>query len=876
MTERTVKTSLIAQADQYIREFIRASEATKKTRTEIEALQAKGRAFQELGQGALIMGATAAAGLALAASKFADFDQAMSNVAAATQESASNMALLREAAVDAGGETSFSASEAAQAIEELGKAGLTTGDILEGGLSGALDLAAAGQLDVARAAEITAITLKQFGLQGDRATDVADMLAAGAGKAAGDVEDLAQALNQSALVAAQTGLSVEETTGVLSAFASAGLLGSDAGTSLRTALQRLTPQSKEAEEEMRRLGISAFDAQGRFIGAADLAGELEEGLADLTDEQRNASLAIIFGSDAVRAASVLYEEGADGIAEWIEKTNDSGFAARVAADRLDNLNGDLEKLGGAFDTAVIQSGGAANDVLRELVQGATFLVDAVGDLPTPVLEGATAIGTAGTALLLTSGAALTGIPRIVEFKNSIRELGVTGRGAVAGIGAAGLAIGAATYLLTEFVAKQAQLAGQANALADSFDKTTGAFTDYSRELVIANLQAEGAFEQAERLGLSQAELVDVILEGGEAWKTLDERMTAADADARFLKETKEDLTDTAREQAGVVDDARKAWENEQAAMEGASTASDDATAATDRASAALEDAAAAAENAEQAVIDLAAAMSDFGNAELDARSAVRQMESAIDAATASFEEHGATLDRNTEAGLANEEALDAIAAAANDAAGAIYTQTGSIDDASAALARGREEYIRVGEQMGLTREQAEAYADALIATPKFVETQAILTGIKQVETELLDFITRANGSRINITAGFVQRPGQFIANADGGMYSYADGGFGEGMYSGGTPLYKFAEPETRWEAFISGREGMEERNRAVWAEAGQRLGVLPAVGGPTTVSLEGAQLSLDVDGRQIRAVIREQVVAVDQEWQQEVRSGRRR
>jgi len=108
-------------------------------------------------------------------------------------------------------------------VTELGKAGIGTADILGGALAGSLDLAAAGEIGVAQAAEIAATTLVQFRLAGSETTHVADLLAAAAGKAQGGVTDMAAALGQSGLVASQMGLSVEETTGTLAAFASAGL-----------------------------------------------------------------------------------------------------------------------------------------------------------------------------------------------------------------------------------------------------------------------------------------------------------------------------------------------------------------------------------------------------------------------------------------------------------------------------------------------------------------------------------------------------------------------------------------------------------------------------------------------------------------------------
>ncbi|MGO1267634.1 MAG: phage tail tape measure protein, partial [Microbacterium gubbeenense] len=165
--------------------------------------------INDLSNVAIGAGAALAGFAGYAIKSAADFDQAMSNVQAGSMETAGNMELLRQAALDAGESTVYSATEAAGAIEELAKAGLSTADILGGGLSGALDLAASGGIDVGQAAEIASVAMKQFGLEGKDITGIADNLAAGAGKAVGDVDDLGNALNQAGTVANSFGLTVD-------------------------------------------------------------------------------------------------------------------------------------------------------------------------------------------------------------------------------------------------------------------------------------------------------------------------------------------------------------------------------------------------------------------------------------------------------------------------------------------------------------------------------------------------------------------------------------------------------------------------------------------------------------------------------------------
>ncbi len=139
-----------------------------------------------------------------------------------------------------------------------------------------------------------------------------------------------------------------------------------------------------ASKELAKYNIQVYDANGKMLGAAGVAQQLKEKLGGLTDQERLAALGRIFGNEALSAATLLYEGGADAVSKWTSEVDDSGYAAEQAAMRQDNLAGDIEKLGGAFDTALIKSGSAANDALREMVQSVTALVDWFTELPDSV------------------------------------------------------------------------------------------------------------------------------------------------------------------------------------------------------------------------------------------------------------------------------------------------------------------------------------------------------------------------------------------------------------------------------------------------------------------------------------------------------------
>ena len=412
---------LSADTSNYSTKMAAASTQAEKLSTALEKPGSKSRIATNLMAG---MGLAAVA-LGVSATKMAaDFDQSMSTIQADLQASDGDMQKLRAAAIQAGADTVYNANEAAEGIDALGKAGLSTTDILSGGLSGALNLAASDGMQVGEAAELMSTTLKQFNLEGSDAGKVADALAAGAGKAVGSAHDLGLALNQAGLMANSMGVSMTETVGTLSAFANAGMIGSDAGTSLKTMLQRLSNPTKAAQAQMDELGISAYDASGQFVGLENFAGQLKTSMSGLTQEQRNAALSIIFGSDAVRAANVLYSEGSEGIAGWTKAVSDSGFAADVASKKNDNLKGDIEQLSGSFETLMINLGEGSQGVLRNLVQGLDTLVNAFSSLPAPVQQGAVAMTAAvGGAIALhkalgpleeTSGTAGNAIAMLID------------------------------------------------------------------------------------------------------------------------------------------------------------------------------------------------------------------------------------------------------------------------------------------------------------------------------------------------------------------------------------------------------------------------------------------------------------------------------
>ena len=749
--DRSLAVKLKADVSNYLAGIKSAGDATRDFTGKVGDSAAKHKAdWATVGQSVTVAGLAIAAGVGFAVSRFADFDQAMSAASAATKASARDLASLRDAAMAAGADTQYSATEAAAAITELGKAGLTTAEILDGGLTGALSLAASGQMDVAAAAELSAVAMKQFNLAGDQVGHVADLLAAGAGKAVGSVQDMGMALKQSGLVAAQTGVSIEETTGTLAAFASAGLIGSDAGTSFKTMLQRLNPQSKEAADAMEALGISAYDSKGEFVGMSVLAGQLKGSLSKLSAEQRNAALATIFGSDAVRAAAVLYDQGSDGIAKWTRDVNESGFAADQAARLTDNLRGDLERLGGSIDTALIKSGSGANDALRGLSQGLESAVNWFGALPAPVQASTVQLGAAAAGILLVGGTAIAAVPKVVAFKTSVEAMGLTaGRSGTAlrALGSA-FALGAlavAANSISDVAAAAAvadpavdQLAnglrelgrgaqesrdfGSIFAIGSGFfrndmEKTDAAlynFSNHARAVFNPTFwdSAQAAFSGVGGRFAEESKQLDAALSSLVKGGSIDE------ADAAFTR-----LAESAAAQGVDIEKLRSAFPQYAAALEQAKIAQDGMRESTSPTVVAVEDYLKAATSATEATKAYADALKGFASPVLDAREANRQWAESIASAEAAIKSNGKTLDDGTSKGRENARALDAMTRAAIDNVGAMQANGASQATLQASLETSRQRIEAMAVRFGMTKEEARKYAEQVLSIPAARATQ---------------------------------------------------------------------------------------------------------------------------------------------------------
>lgn len=324
--------------------------------------------------------AAALGGVAAAAIKVgSDFESQMSRVKAISGATGEEFEQLKAQAMQLGADTSFSASQAAEGMENLAAAGFTTSEIMNA-MPGLLNLAAASGEDLASSSDIAASTLRGFGLAASDAAHVADVLAANANRTNSSVADTGEAMKYIAPLARAAGLSLEETAAAIGIMANAGVNGSQAGTSLRGALSRLSKPTKDMSEAMDELGISFYDSNGKMKSLTEQVGMLRQATEGMTDEQKNNYLVTLYGQEALSGMLALINEGEGSLGELTEAYRSCDGEAQKAAETMqDNLSGALEQLSGSAETLGLAFYNSVANNLKNAANTATESINNITD-----------------------------------------------------------------------------------------------------------------------------------------------------------------------------------------------------------------------------------------------------------------------------------------------------------------------------------------------------------------------------------------------------------------------------------------------------------------------------------------------------------------
>lgn len=327
--------------------------------------------------------AVAGAGAALAIGKIAgagaDFEEAITAAGAVSLMTRNEIASLEKKALELGASTKFSATEVAQGMELMGRAGFNNEQILQG-IGGVLNAAAAEGAELAETAGNVSNVLKGMGLATEKATHVADVLTLASARTNSSITSLGESMKNLAPVARQFKIPMEQAVGMVALLQDVGMDASEAGTATATMLTKLAAPTKDAVQQMQALGIKFQDLNGNMLAPTRV---LEQMIVALQKSKGNmkqvaffADLVGLRGQKAALNLADLAKSGKLGELFGELATKADGAAEKMANLRMQNVKGDLEQLGGAVETFQIELYNLNSEGLRKVIQGTTSWIEA--------------------------------------------------------------------------------------------------------------------------------------------------------------------------------------------------------------------------------------------------------------------------------------------------------------------------------------------------------------------------------------------------------------------------------------------------------------------------------------------------------------------
>ena len=374
------------------------------------------------GKGATAL-ATGGAGLYAGAQLLApgmEYQTAQSKVQALTRLDANSPQLkaLRQQARQLGADTSFTATDVSRGQAFLAMAGFTPNSI-RAAMPSMLDLPKAGDIALARTADISSNILSAFKMPADQMGKVADVLALTMTTSNVDLEMLSETMKYMGPIAKTAGMDLSQAAAAAGLLGNIGIQASNSGTALRAMLNRLAGPTKAAQEVFTQLGVSTKDANGDMRNIINVMTDVAKATEKMGSADRLATYKTLFGEEAASGMNELISQaGSQGFAKYAKQlaTESQGVAKQMALVMTNNAQGDLDTLKSAFDDVRIQLFEGDSDNIRGLIKDITDVVRAVGGwikanpaLASGILKGVlavSALAAAGGALTLTIGGLL--------------------------------------------------------------------------------------------------------------------------------------------------------------------------------------------------------------------------------------------------------------------------------------------------------------------------------------------------------------------------------------------------------------------------------------------------------------------------------------
>lgn len=321
-----------------------------------------------------------------AVNTYADFDQAMANTAAICGATADDYARLQQVALDMGKATTKTATESAEALGYMSLAGWDVNESIAG-LEPILRLSEATQMGLATSSDLVTDSLSALGLQVDDLGGYLDVVAMANNKSNQTAQMLMEAYIAVGGTMKNLHVPIQESAAALGVLANRGIKGSEAGTALNAVINNLTTGTGQAGKMMDKLGISAFDSNGKFIGLAETLRVVDEATKDMTEEQRNAALAALGGKEHIDALndliSGLNTTTADGRSEWEALTDDlynaDGALSTMAATVTDTLKGAISIFGSAIDDMKIRLAQTFAPAAKDAINAVSAVIPSITD-----------------------------------------------------------------------------------------------------------------------------------------------------------------------------------------------------------------------------------------------------------------------------------------------------------------------------------------------------------------------------------------------------------------------------------------------------------------------------------------------------------------
>lgn len=302
------------------------------------------------------------------------FEYSMSNVAALSGATGDELDALEAKAREMGASTTFSASEAADALGYMALAGWDANESMEG-LPGVLSLAQAGQMDLAAASDLVTDYLSAFGMEADETTRMVDVLAYAQANANTTVDGLGMAFKNVAANAHAAGMDVETTSAAISMMANQGLKGSEAGTALAAVLRDMTAKASDGAIAIGDQTVAIADSQGNYRDFTAILGDVAAATEGMGDQEKSAALMTTFTADSIKGLNLMLNAGADEMASFRDELYNSSGAAETMADVMtDNLTGDIKEFESALEELQLKIYDNLKEPLRDATQFATNVV----------------------------------------------------------------------------------------------------------------------------------------------------------------------------------------------------------------------------------------------------------------------------------------------------------------------------------------------------------------------------------------------------------------------------------------------------------------------------------------------------------------------